>query len=301
MRGEKKGVSGDSNKKTRRIVIIVLICFAVLFLLVFLFKLFVLSLFRNAIPDISDLPEGNIQNNFQSPVREFLKSDKLTTISFTRTVAYGNTNLDINFVLSGYLREVPVFEGSEPMDTARVYVFDDDKVQWDYYGHELDDENPDCIYTYTVQGSGNAPSSTLEDPNIMEEARSLRLQYGGYGHNGDPELSVFGKLLLPLDITEDIAVHRPSEHVGAICSGYTESIVLHHSDTENLRFPLILSNVNINNSVFTGSADIEEQSYDTPGNAFFDSSYVVVTTPYVISYSDDPTVWHVAWEINLPK
>jgi hypothetical protein len=306
----KKGL----GKTFRTILIIVLVILVLLIILRFLFRWFWGPGFREYNPDIPEFPgeeyslpdaipdyPDNIQ---QTSTRDFESSDKLTTISFTRigsiydgdSEEYDSTDIEINLVLTGYLREVPTSLSNEPLDYLRDYVFDEDSVQWNIYTEEIHFGSR-CIFTYTISEEGSDSSVNLGDTSVSETYRKVKISYAGEeGYPEDSQLSVEGLLMFNLDETNDIKVLQVSENVWGVCNGHTESTVFTEERIVKFSFPLVLKNVDISQKKFSGSFTFDED--ESPAiDAFLDND--VMELPYTIT-EIEPVLWDVEWEINLP-
>jgi hypothetical protein len=304
------------NKK-RKILLIVGVVLLVILVLIFLYWFFFSRVLHSESPEInqdlnldeSEAPyfDESTEEEGAEPtsVKEYKTSDKLSELTFRRTINGEGLQADFDVVVRGYAQEVESVTG---VYGEKVFVLSDASVQWNVEAEETHDETI-CLYEYTFSGVGEDEVSNLNvpigqefggSPVALDDWGKVELAYSsyGYGSSGKPEISFGGKVLIPVDFVESVTVNRPSENVGAICNGYTESTTLSREGTIDFRFPLVLSNAGAGKTSYGGNAQLKEGTFEESGEARLNN--IVIADVGSLTIIPDDNLWEVSWKVYLP-
>jgi hypothetical protein len=241
------------------------------------------------------------------PPKEYKKSDRLSEISFKRVINEERLQANFDITVKGYVEEVESVSG---VYGERYFALSDAIVIWEADARETSDRT-NCFYEYTLSGAGEDEAANLDvmyGDSAGKDAEGnwihldgwgdIVLAYNSYGYAGDgkPEVSFNGEVLIPVDYVESVTVTKPSEHISAICNGFTESTTLERDGTFQFAFPLIIPAGG--GDGYEGNALLKEMDFDASGDARLDS--ILLASTGALTIIPDDNLWEVGWKVYLP-
>ena len=251
-------------------------------------------------------------------IPNYTTSDTLSEITFTRDFevpdnvqsGVGILSEKTTFKLTGYLKEIDPDSDDLTRYSDRAFEFENGTVEW--HSEQIEnDGSTRCMRTSGVKGSGKERISDLNIPYNINDGKdlngnlvhvdsyNLKLKYNKNGLSGHPELSIVGKVLIPIEYTHS------EIPVDATCNGNDATETFTRKDVVQVWFPLTLLDVDPTNDPFSGSLvgrepvenELEGTVLSGDPSTKFDG--LVKVSPIVTLGTDGP--WDVSWNIDVPN
>ncbi|MBI5228120.1 thrombospondin type 3 repeat-containing protein [Candidatus Micrarchaeota archaeon] len=255
---------------------------------------------------IDDLPNYTIADNPSEIifVRDFSNPYNVQT-------GTGILSEHATFKLSGRLREIDPMSNSLTRYSDRAFEFENGTVDW-ALDQLSNDGGTKCIRVNSVKGSGKDLISNLDVPYNVNEGKDsngnlvhlsnydIKLIYNKNGLSGKMELSIVGKVIVPVTYGYHLTVGK-----NMVCDGSKTDVAFSRKEVAILQSPFTLLDVDPKVDPLTGSFLAREPVGNEidgtiiSGNKSVKFNNLVKITKITVLGSDGP--WTVSWNIDTPN
>jgi hypothetical protein len=277
------------EKKKSKWWLIILIILIILIVIILIFSIKGCHKENNKINDTEEEPSPEPPENNSPEQKVYKTSPYLSEIIFTRDVSAQDISQEASFKVTGYLQEIDPENSSLTFYSDKAYTFKDGALEW-----SLEESYVYGSLTETITGSGQDQISDLnvywdnEQPTLINNGDyDLKIGYKEHGLNEQdkPELRIFGKLLIPIDETENGVTRKNAAIV---------------------QFPIRFIGYNLNPANFSDSF-IAREGYENEWQGTITSGYkdAIFAEMAMVTTTDIPVLgnlgpWHVSWDLKFP-